>query len=128
MSDISSERGNKSKLDLDIDALEGSNSEEIREVELSFEREYSDNSGSETSLVKDCLDYWKKNHTTYVILSKLCDIFKACPGTSVSSERPFSKSGYQLCERRNRLASLRLEMIIFIQENYELLLKERKNY
>ena len=90
---------------------------------LSLENEIQRYSNTETTEVEDIYDYWFSKRESYVILSNLALMLLASSGTSVPSERLFSKSGYQLWDRRNRLSPSRIEMIIFIQENYELLKK-----
>ena len=86
-----------------------------------FEREFNNYIMMETSLEKECLGYWKSKMGVYVIISNLCDMLLASPGTSVPSERLFSKTGYLVSDRRNRLDAKRVEQITFLQEYLKLL-------
>ena len=48
-----------------------------------------------------------------LMLLRLC-----VPSTSVPSERIFSKAGYTISERRNRLSTKNTEILIFLNSNY----------
>lgn len=65
----------------------------------------------------DPLEWWNQRRVVYprlysFVLKRLC-----IPATSVPCERIFSKAGYVLTERRNRLTSSHLSMIMFLNHN-----------
>lgn len=63
------------------------------------------------------LDWWKKHQHTYPNLAELfrtkCNIL----ATSVPYERLFSKTGNLISDRRTRLTSRKVEMIMFLNAN-----------
>ncbi|XP_073995761.1 E3 SUMO-protein ligase ZBED1-like [Rhodnius prolixus] len=63
------------------------------------------------------LDWWRERKDLYprlydVVLKRLC-----IPATSVPCERIFSKAGQILVDRRNRLKSSNVSMILFLNKN-----------
>jgi hypothetical protein len=63
------------------------------------------------------LDWWKVNQIRYPKLAKAAKHFLGIPATSVPSERLFSKSGQALTNRRNRLSSTSVNMVVFLNCN-----------
>jgi hypothetical protein len=63
------------------------------------------------------LDWWRSNSSKYPRLSILARRYLAIPGTSVPSERIFSKAGLILSKLRNRLSSSCVDRIIFLNKN-----------
>ncbi|XP_037962432.1 E3 SUMO-protein ligase ZBED1 [Plutella xylostella] len=68
---------------------------------------------------KDPMEYWRDHERTFPELYKMAKKYLCIPATSVPSERLFSKAGYVLSERRNRLSSDKMNEIIFLNHNIE---------
>lgn len=67
----------------------------------------------------DPLKWWNENKNVYPSLFEIMKRRFCIQGTSVPSERIFSKSGQVVTEKRNRLNSKRVEQIIFLKSNLE---------
>uniref|UniRef100_A0A2S2PPI5 Zinc finger BED domain-containing protein 1 n=1 Tax=Schizaphis graminum TaxID=13262 RepID=A0A2S2PPI5_SCHGA len=67
----------------------------------------------------DPLKWWNENKNVYPSLFEIMKRRFCIQGTSVPSERIFSKSGQVVTEKRNRLTSKRVEQIIFLNSNLE---------
>lgn len=67
------------------------------------------------------LQFWKANDAKYSDLFKLAIAFLSIPGSSVPVERMFSTSGYLVTARRNRLAAHNVQLLTFLNINYDLL-------
>lgn len=63
------------------------------------------------------LDWWKARENTYPRLSKLAKKYLSVVATSVPRERIYSKAGQMISERRSRLKSKNVEMILFLNAN-----------
>uniref|UniRef100_A0A2S2Q5B5 Zinc finger BED domain-containing protein 1 n=1 Tax=Sipha flava TaxID=143950 RepID=A0A2S2Q5B5_9HEMI len=66
----------------------------------------------------DPLKWWNDRKKIYPNLFDLMLLRLCVPSTSVPSERAFSKAGYTISERRNRLSTKNTEMLIFLNSNY----------
>jgi len=66
-------------------------------------------------LNKNPLDEWESTKTVYPKLYKLAQKFLIIPGTSVPSERLFSKAGGTISQTRNRLTGSKLSKLLFLQ-------------
>lgn len=66
----------------------------------------------------DPLLWWKSRESSMPILSEVARSILCVPGSSVSSERVFSKSGQILDKRRASLKSKNVDMLIFLNKNY----------
>ena len=66
---------------------------------------------------QDPLEWWKWNCHLYPHVSKLAKKYLSIPGTSVPSERIFSKAGQIISERRNRLKPKHVNMFTFLNNN-----------
>lgn len=74
----------------------------------------------ESSLInrnEDPLNYWREHAKIFPRLYTLAKKYLAIPATSVPSERLFSKAGYVLGDRRNRMDSQKLDQIMFLNGN-----------
>jgi len=65
----------------------------------------------------DPLKWWNENKNIYPTLFEIMKRRFCIQGTSVPSERVFSKGGQVVTEKRNRLSSKRVEQIIFLNFN-----------
>ncbi|CAG4977728.1 unnamed protein product [Parnassius apollo] len=68
----------------------------------------------------DILNYWQNKKKTFPLLSELARIMLAIPATSTPSERVFSIAGLTVTVKRSRLSPVRVNKIIFINDNYTL--------
>ena len=66
---------------------------------------------------KNPLEWWKENETRFPNLSKIAKKYLCVPGSSVPSERLFSKAGQLVSERRNRLKSENIDKMLFLNHN-----------
>lgn len=65
----------------------------------------------------DPLIWWKDHKVLYPNLFKLM-LQKLCvPSSSVPCERTFSKAGYTITDRRNRLSVKNTEQLLFLNNN-----------
>jgi hypothetical protein len=69
------------------------------------------------SLKDDPFAYWRLNKELFPILCKLSCKFLIIPGTSASSERIFSLAGNIIAQKRTRLSSKHISMMIFLNKN-----------
>lgn len=65
----------------------------------------------------DALKWWKDNKHNYPYLSQLARKTLCCLGTSVPCEHVFSKAGLLISDRRSRLSSNKVEMLLFLNHN-----------
>lgn len=65
----------------------------------------------------DALKWWMDNKHNYPYLSQLARRTLCCLGTSVPCERVFSKAGLLISDRRSRLSSKKVEMLLFLNQN-----------
>ena len=68
----------------------------------------------------NCFSWWKENKPRFPQLAKLARIYLAAPPTSVPSERVFSGASNIYDEKRNRLNPEKAEVLLFIQNNFQL--------
>jgi len=66
-------------------------------------------------LNKNPLDEWESTKTVYPKLYKLAQKFLIIPGTSVPSERLFSKAGATISQTKNSLTGSKLSKLLFLQ-------------
>lgn len=67
---------------------------------------------------KNPLEFWKKHKNIFPELYKMQLKYLCIPGTSVPSERVFSKTGQLTSARRNRLSSKNLDKIVFLNSYF----------
>ena len=65
----------------------------------------------------DPLKWWKEHDKHYTLLSILALKYLSIPGTSVPSERVFSKAGELVSARRSRIKPKNVDMFLFINKN-----------
>lgn len=65
----------------------------------------------------DPLIWWKDHKTIYPNLFKLMLLRLCVPSSSVPCERTFSKAGYTITDRRNRLSVKNTEQLLFLNNN-----------
>ncbi|XP_065209253.1 E3 SUMO-protein ligase ZBED1-like [Planococcus citri] len=70
------------------------------------------------SSVETCISNLKHKHPE---LYQVFMLFSMIPGSSVPCERLFSNTGYTMSDRRNRLASFTLNMLVFLNKNCDLI-------
>ena len=66
---------------------------------------------------EDPLAWWKANEKRFNLLSQLAKKYLCIPGTSVPSERLFSKAGELVSNRRSRLKAKNVDMMLFLNKN-----------
>ena len=67
--------------------------------------------------LEDPLTWWKIHEKRFNLLSQLAKKYLCVPGTSVPSERLFSKAGELVSIRRNRLKAKNVDMMLFLNKN-----------
>ena len=73
------------------------------------------------SRASDPLSYWKERECTWPILASIGRRYLSAPPSSVASERLFSSAGQISTAKRNRLAPVNVERLLFLHENLRLL-------
>ena len=66
---------------------------------------------------EDLFLWWKQNCVHYPMLTKLAMKYLCIPGTSVPSERIFSKAGELVSVKRNRLKPKHVNIFLFLNKN-----------
>ena len=64
------------------------------------------------------LDWWKENEVRFPTMKFLARKYLCIPGSSVPSERLFSKAGQLVSERRNRIKPKNINMMLFLNKNH----------
>jgi hypothetical protein len=62
------------------------------------------------------LQWWKENGMRFPKLQVLARKYLAIPGSSVASERFFSKAGELVSEKRNRIKPKNIDMMLFLNK------------
>jgi hAT family protein len=72
---------------------------------------------------EDPLQWWKNKSKSprYAAVARLARALLAIPATSTASERAFSTAGHIFSKKRGRLAVERVEMLVFVRENLNIL-------
>ena len=65
----------------------------------------------------DPLEWWQSEQKNYPTLAALAQKYLCICGTSVSSERLFSKAGYIFNAHRNRLSPDHVNTLLFLAKN-----------
>lgn len=65
----------------------------------------------------DPLKWWKDHENHYTLLSVLALKYLSMPGTSVPSERLFSKAGELVSAKRSRIKPKNIDMFLFTNKN-----------
>ena len=63
------------------------------------------------------LQWWRYNGARFPNLMVLAQKYLAIPGSSVPSERLFSKAGELISERRSKLKPKNIDMLLFLNKN-----------
>ncbi|CAF2085014.1 unnamed protein product [Rotaria magnacalcarata] len=94
-------------------------SQDETETKTEFDKYIQDN----TKIDKDMnlLIYWKNNESTYPTLAKIAKRILSIPATNTSVERLFSDSGNTITNRRTRLQTSKVNQLLFIRRNLQLL-------
>ena len=78
---------------------------------------------------RDSLEFWRKNHIKYPVLSQVVRRLFSYQATSVPSERLFSAAKYMVWDRRSSLAPEKMDKMLiiyqFLKKNKE---EEEENY
>lgn len=69
----------------------------------------------------EALEFWRKNATNFPRLAAMAKVLLAIPATSASSESAFSVAGCLLRSRRASIAPHKVQKVLFIHDNYDLL-------
>ena len=64
----------------------------------------------------DAIAWWKTHWASFPLLSKMARKYFSTPGTSVPTERLFSKAGEIISAKRNRLTSEHVNMFLFLNK------------
>ena len=67
--------------------------------------------------LEDPLNWWRIHEKRFNLLSQLAKKYLSIPGTSVPSERLFSKAGELVSIQRNRLKAKNVDKILFLNKN-----------
>ena len=70
--------------------------------------------------IKNPLEWWKNNENKFPRLQQLAKKYLCIPGSSVPSERLFSKAGQLVSERRNRIKPKNIDMMLFLNHNLKI--------
>ena len=73
---------------------------------------------AEPQIRGDPLQWWKSREASMPLLAEVARAILCVPGSSVPSERVFSKSGQLLNKKRASLKSKNVDMLIFLNKNY----------
>lgn len=73
---------------------------------------------AEQQIAGDPLAWWKSREGSLPILSEVAKSILCVPGSSVPSERVFSKAGQILNKRRASLKSKNVDMLVTLNKNY----------
>ena len=66
---------------------------------------------------QSCFEWWRQNSVHYTLLSRLASKYLSCSGTSVPSERLFSKAGELVTQKRSRIKPKNVDMFLFLNQN-----------
>ena len=66
---------------------------------------------------EDPLTWWKVNQSRFPKLQMIAKKYLCIPGSSVPSERLFSKAGELVSEKRNRIKPKNIDMMLFLNNN-----------
>ena len=77
-----------------------------------------DSYDTEAQIKGDPLEWWKSREASMPILPEVARAVLCVPGSSVPSERVFSKSGQLLNKRRASLKSKNVDILIVLNKNY----------
>lgn len=69
----------------------------------------------------DALEFWRKNATNFPRLAAIAKVLLSIPATSASSESAFSVAGCLLRSRRASIAPHKVQKVLLIHDNYDLL-------
>lgn len=93
-------------------------------VQPSLDVEVAKYNLKEGELVVDPIVWWQQNGQQFPQLQKLANIFLSVPATSAPSERAFSSAGLLLTVKRSRLHPVRAKQILFVHDNFDVLIKK----
>ena len=62
----------------------------------------------------DMIEFWSENKNKYPILFQYFKIYATAPATNTPSKRIFSKTGYQIWDRRNKISPDKVDKIMFL--------------
>ena len=65
------------------------------------------------------MEFWRQRCADYPILSEMAKIYLAISPGSVPVESMFSTAGYMLNSKRSSMAPYKVDMVLFIQYNYD---------
>ncbi|XP_052125225.1 E3 SUMO-protein ligase ZBED1-like [Frankliniella occidentalis] len=82
-------------------------------------RQYLDACNPSDVTDNDILAYWRRRINQYPWLTTAVRRFLCVPATSTTAERVFSIAGLTVTAKRSRLHPDRVDIVIFIHENYE---------
>lgn len=94
----------------------------VSNIQVSNEiSEYERMELSDTEINTDTLKFWMSKRKMYPKLSRVAFWILACPATSTSSERVFSKLGTMITPIRNQLDPETVNRLSFISSNEDLI-------
>lgn len=67
------------------------------------------------------LNFWKMNEEKFPLLSKIAKVIFGQPVSTAKSETSFSTAGAVITAKRSRLDPMKVEKILFIHDNYNLM-------
>jgi hypothetical protein len=72
---------------------------------------------------EDLFGFWRRHKVVYPILYSIARDILIIPATNTAAERLFSASGNTVTETRNRLASQKVDKLMFLKKNLPILNK-----
>ena len=76
----------------------------------------------EIESTRNPLHWWRENEERFPRIAKVARKYLAVPASSIASERVFSTAGNIMNKKRCSLSSKHLNILIFIKQNYKLVL------
>jgi hypothetical protein len=119
------------KLKSKVKKFDESSSDDDNETldEKNLKKEFKNYDNEPKNKDEDSLLFWKNKGSKerYHILSEVVKMIGSIQATSTPSERLFSCANYQVWDRRNRISPDKLEKIMFLYENNNVMKRNYKN-
>ena len=91
-------------------------SDDENEIEVNWKAVKKEITGYGTEKRHDCaIEFWTKHKVKYPILYEYFITYAIAPASSTPSERLFSRTNYQVRDRRNKISPEKVEKIMFLR-------------
>jgi hypothetical protein len=97
---------------------------EKSDVEQELEKYLTSTSVIQNEVEDDVLSYWKEHQKSFPLIASTVRDILAIPASNTSVERLFSSCKNTVTDKRTRLGADKLNKIMFLQKNMEILKKE----